>query len=74
MNLISELQEQMCRIRQEISIKIPEKPVEMVPEEGCGSEPVQAFLIEPKPVVGLRSRHLDKLKHCGTVVTVEKKV
>ncbi|KAK2895105.1 hypothetical protein Q8A67_012334 [Cirrhinus molitorella] len=44
-NLISELQEQMCRIRQEISSKIQEKPAEMVPEEGCGSEPAA----EPKP-------------------------
>ncbi|XP_051726974.1 liprin-beta-2 isoform X1 [Ctenopharyngodon idella] len=60
-NLISELQEQMCRIRQEISVKIPEKPVEMVPEEGCGSEPVQAFLIEPKPVNLLQE--LKTLKH-----------
>ncbi|XP_077104301.1 liprin-beta-2 isoform X3 [Siphateles boraxobius] len=49
-NLISELQEQMCRIQQEISSKIPEKPAEMVPEKGCGSDPVQAFLTEPKPV------------------------
>ncbi|XP_026087036.1 liprin-beta-2 isoform X2 [Carassius auratus] len=49
-NLISELQEQMCRIRQEISSKIQEKPAEMVPEEGCGSEPAIAYLTEPKPV------------------------
>jgi len=58
----------MCRIRQEISSKIPEKPAEMVPEEGCGSDQVQAFLTEPNPVVGLRSGHLDKLKHCGISV------
>ncbi|KAK7160705.1 hypothetical protein R3I93_008387 [Phoxinus phoxinus] len=60
-NLISELQEQMCRIRQEISSKIPEKPVEMVQEEGCGSDPVQAFLTEPKPVNLLQE--LKMLKH-----------
>ncbi|KAI7790187.1 putative liprin-beta-2 [Triplophysa rosa] len=38
-NLISDLQEQMCRIRQEISSKITEKPVEMDTEKGC--EPAQ---------------------------------
>ncbi|XP_016091848.1 liprin-beta-2-like isoform X2 [Sinocyclocheilus grahami] len=48
-NLISELQEQMCRIRQEISSKIQEKPAEMAPEEGCGSEPALASVTEPKP-------------------------
>ncbi|KAG1946503.1 liprin-beta-2 isoform X2 [Pimephales promelas] len=60
-NLISELQEQMCRIRQEISSKIPEKPVEMVPEECCSSDQVQAFLTEPKPVNLLQE--LKMLKH-----------
>ncbi|XP_067275377.1 liprin-beta-2 isoform X2 [Pseudorasbora parva] len=60
-NLISELQEQMCRIRQEISSKIPEKPAEMVPEECCGSEPVQAFLTEPEPVN--LHQELKTLKH-----------
>ncbi|XP_016106051.1 liprin-beta-2-like [Sinocyclocheilus grahami] len=60
-NLISELQEQMCRIRQEISSKIQEKPAEMVPEEGCGSEPAYASLTEPKPVNLLQE--LKMLKH-----------
>ncbi len=68
MNLISELQEQMCRIRQEISNKIQEKPAEIVTDEGCGSEPAHATLTEPKPAVGLRPWHI---KHCETVVTVE---
>ncbi len=44
----------MCRIRQEISNKIQEKPAEIVTEEGCGSEPAHATLTEPKPAVGLR--------------------
>ncbi|XP_050990260.1 liprin-beta-2 isoform X2 [Labeo rohita] len=56
-NLISELQEQMCRIRQEISSKIQEKPAETVPEEGCGSEPAA----EPKPANLLQE--LKMLKH-----------
>lgn len=60
-NLISELQEQMCRIRQEISSKLPEKPAEMVSEEGCGSEPAQASLTEPKPTNLLQE--LKMLKH-----------
>ncbi|KAA0714629.1 polypeptide-interacting protein-binding protein 2 [Triplophysa tibetana] len=63
-NLISELQEQMCRIRQEISSKITEKPVEMDPEKGC--EPVQASLTEPKPAVGQRSGALVMLGHTQT--------
>ncbi|XP_016342388.1 liprin-beta-2 isoform X2 [Sinocyclocheilus anshuiensis] len=60
-NLISELQEQMCRIRQEISSKIQEKPAEMVPEEGCGSEPALASLTEPKPAN--LHQELKMLKH-----------
>ncbi|XP_073709395.1 liprin-beta-2 isoform X1 [Misgurnus anguillicaudatus] len=48
-NLISELQEQMCRIRLEISSKIPEKPVKMDPKESCVSEPVKDSLTETKP-------------------------
>ncbi|XP_051580694.1 liprin-beta-2 isoform X2 [Myxocyprinus asiaticus] len=48
-NLISELQEQMCRIRQQISTKSPEKPAEMDPEEGFAHEPTQAVLTDPKP-------------------------
>ncbi|XP_042630915.1 liprin-beta-2-like isoform X1 [Cyprinus carpio] len=60
-NLISELQEQMCRIRQEISSKIQEKPAEMVPEEGCGSEPELASLTEPKPAN--LHQELKMLKH-----------
>ncbi|XP_058607439.1 liprin-beta-2 isoform X4 [Onychostoma macrolepis] len=60
-NLISELQEQMCRIRQEISSKIQEKPAEMVPQEGCGSEPAHASLTEPKPANLIQE--LEMLKH-----------
>uniref|UniRef100_A0A9J7Y2W9 PPFIA binding protein 2a n=1 Tax=Cyprinus carpio carpio TaxID=630221 RepID=A0A9J7Y2W9_CYPCA len=60
-NLISELQEQMCRIRQEISSKIQEKPAEMVPGESCGSEPAHASLTEPKPANLLQE--LKMLKH-----------
>lgn len=60
-NLISELQEQMCRIRQEISSKNPEKPAEMIPEEGYGSEPAQASQTEPKPTNLLQE--LKILKH-----------
>ncbi|XP_026143583.1 liprin-beta-2 isoform X3 [Carassius auratus] len=60
-NLISELQEQMCRIRQEISSKIQEKPAEMVPGESCGSEPAHASLTESKPANLLQE--LNMLKH-----------
>ncbi|XP_056622691.1 liprin-beta-2 isoform X3 [Triplophysa dalaica] len=63
-NLISELQEQMCRIRQEISSKITEKPLLLDQEKGC--EPAQASLTEPKPAVGQRSGALVMLGHANT--------
>lgn len=54
----------MCRIRQEISSKITEKPLLLDPEKGC--EPAQASLTEPKPAVGQRSGALVMLGHTQT--------
>ncbi|XP_026855328.2 liprin-beta-2 isoform X1 [Electrophorus electricus] len=46
-NLISELQEQMCRIQQELSCKIREKQdaeaQELDPDEGAGASPAEAL-------------------------------